>query len=53
MVSQRVPNISATSPEVGGTVESQSSPVTAPNTSVEAVLGGSMIRPTIADARPK
>ena len=31
MASQRVPNISATRLDVGGTVESQNSPVTAPN----------------------
>src|SRR5262249_44270778 len=31
VVSHRVPNISATSAEVGGTVDSHSSPVTAPN----------------------
>ena len=30
MASQRVPNITTTRPEVGGTVDSQSNPVTAP-----------------------
>ena len=34
MASQRVPNITATSAEVGGTVDSHSRPVTAPKTSV-------------------
>ncbi len=32
IVSQRVPNMSATSDEVGGTVESQRMPITAPKT---------------------
>src|SRR5262249_52453720 len=53
MASQRVPNITATRPEVGGTVESQRKPVTAPNTSAEPVLAGSVTKATIASARPK
>ena len=41
IVSQRVPNITATRPDVGGTVESHSSPVTAPKISVVAGVAGS------------
>jgi hypothetical protein len=41
MASQRVPNMRATRPEVGGTVESQSSPSTAENTKVVTALVGS------------
>ena len=37
----------------GRTVESQNSPVTAPNTRTATVLCGSVIRPTIAAALPK
>jgi hypothetical protein len=43
MASQRVPNISATSPDVGGTVDSQSRPSTAPKITVVTALGGSMM----------
>ena len=43
MASQRVPNIRATRPRVGGTVESQSRPSTAPNSKVPGALGGSMM----------
>ena len=53
MASQRVPNITATSAEVGGTVDSQSSPVTAPNVSAESGLMGSVMNATIARARMK
>ena len=48
-----MPNITATRPEVGGTVESQSSPVTAPKISVAAGVAGSMMKTTIASARAK
>src|SRR6266700_2532257 len=51
MASQRVPNISATSAEVGGTVESHSRPIAAPKASVAGVLGGSTTNATIASAR--
>src|SRR5512134_508401 len=47
MVSQRVPNISATSPEVGGTVDSHNKPVTAPKISVEVVVAGNKIKATM------
>src|SRR5215216_1234657 len=53
MASQRVPNISATSEEVGGTVESHRSPVTAPNTTAEAKLAGSVMKAIAASARAK
>ena len=53
MASQRVPNMTATSPEVGGMVDSQSSPVTAPKISVATVLGGNKMNTAIAMAREK
>jgi hypothetical protein len=53
MVSQRVPNISATRPEVGGTVDSHNSPVTAPKISVETVVAGSTMKATMESARAK
>jgi len=44
VVSQRVPNMMVTSADVGGTVESQSRPETAPKLSVAAALGGASAR---------
>src|SRR5262249_30306146 len=43
IASQRFPNMTATRPEVGGTVDSQNNPITAPKTRVASVLGGSMM----------
>ena len=43
--SQRVPNITCTRAEVGGTVESQVRPVAAPNTIAEKVVIGNEITP--------
>ena len=51
MANQRVPNISATSAEVGGTVESQVRPVAAPNTMAENVVTGNEMKTTIDNAR--
>ena len=48
MVSQRVPNMTATSAEVGGTVDSHSRPITAPKISVATGLAGSVMKTTIA-----
>ena len=53
MVSQRVPNMIATSAEVGGMVDSQSRPMTAPKISVAAGLGGSRMKTRIASERLK
>src|SRR3981189_2192820 len=53
MESQRVPNIRATRLEVGGTVDSQRKPVTAPNTIAAAGLAGRVMKATTATARPK
>src|SRR5215213_10186212 len=53
MVSQRVPNISATSPEVGGTVDSHNSPVTAPKIKVVVVVAGNTMKASIESARAK
>jgi hypothetical protein len=48
-----VPNISATRPEVGGTVDSQVRPVTTPNASAENVVTGNETNATIESARTK
>src|SRR5674476_588057 len=48
---QRVPNISATSAEVGGTVDSQSSPITAPNTMAETGVTGRLMNTITAIER--
>src|SRR3981081_3197270 len=53
VANQRVPNISATSAEVGGTVESQVRPVAAPNTIAENVVIGNEMKATIDSARAK
>jgi hypothetical protein len=53
MASQRVPNMRATSPDVGGTVESHRSPVTAPNVMAAAGLAGKVMKATTASARQK
>ena len=53
MVSQRLPNMIATSAEVGGMVDSQSRPMTAPKISVTAGLGGSRMKTRIASERLK
>jgi hypothetical protein len=53
MASQRVPNISATRPDVGGTVESHISPVITPKASAEAVVIGSVMNNAIESARVK
>jgi len=53
MANQRVPNISTTSPEVGGTVDSQLSPIATPNNSAEVVLSGTQMNTAIAAARVK
>ena len=52
MASQRVPNITTMSPDVGGTVDSQNKPSTAPKTRVTTVLGGSIMYRRMAIARP-
>ena len=46
MVSQRLPNMIATSAEVGGMVDSQSRPMIAPKISVMAGLGGVLFERT-------
>jgi hypothetical protein len=43
----------ATRPDVGGTVDSHRSPVTAPNINAEAGLAGNVMNATTASARPK
>ena len=48
-----MPNISITSEEVGGTVESQSSPVTAPKATAKPALAGKVMKATTASARPQ
>ena len=53
IASQRVPNMTATSADVGGTVDSHMSPVTAPKTNVAIGLAGSVMKATIATARIK
>src|ERR1700739_4317161 len=53
VASQRVPNISATRLEVGGTVDSQVRPVTTPNAIAENVVIGNRTRPVIDIARVK
>ena len=53
VANQRVPNISATSAEVGGTVESQVRPVTAPKTIAEKGVIGNEMKATIDSARRK
>src|SRR6266436_7079440 len=50
---QRVPNIRATSADVGGTVESQVRPVAAPNTIAENVVIGNEMNATIDIARSR
>src|SRR5438128_1658370 len=50
---QRVPNIRATSADVGGTVESQVRPVAAPNMIAENVVIGNEMNATIDIARRK
>ena len=51
VANQRVPNIRATSAEVGGTVDSQVRPVAAPNTIAEKVVIGNEMKATIDIAR--
>ena len=53
MASQRVPNITATRPEVGGTVDSQVRPVTTPKARVVVVLGGRVMKIAIEIARTR
>src|SRR6202045_2869151 len=53
VASQRVPNISATRLEVGGTVDSQVRPVTMPNAIAEKVVIGNEMNATIDSARTK
>lgn len=53
MVNQRDPNIIPTSADVGGTVESHSRPITAPNTSVTDGPGGGRMKARIASERLK
>jgi hypothetical protein len=48
-----VPNIRATSPEVGGTVDSHIRTVTAPNAIAAGGLAGKVMNPTTVSARPK
>ena len=48
-----VPNISMTSEEVGGTVESQNRPMTMPKVIAVVGLGGSRMKAAIATARPR
>ena len=50
---KRVPNISATSAEVSGTVESHSTPIAAPNRSALAGDIGASTKAVIATARRK
>ena len=53
IVSQRVPNISATSALVGGTVDSHSNPITAPKITALAGLAGIAMKIAIAIERRK
>ena len=52
IVSQRVPNISATRPEVGGTVESQIRPVDCAERCADVVDSGTMMK-TAIDSGPR
>src|SRR5262245_20909928 len=49
----RVPNISATRPDVGGTVESQSRPMDAPKTIAETDVTGSVMKTATASERSR
>ena len=53
VANQRVPNIIATSADVGGTVDSQVSPVTTPKAIAENVVIGNEMKATIDSARVK
>ena len=53
MASQRVPNISATRPEVGGTVESQSQAGDGAEEQRGCGVAGSEMKTTIESARAK
>src|SRR5215467_12441324 len=53
IVSHRVPNITATRPLVGGTVESHRIPITAPNISAEPEPVGRVMKASTASERAK
>src|SRR5712691_2220291 len=53
VANQRVPNINAMIPLVGGIVDSQKRPMTAPNRIDESAVTGKMMKASTAMARPK